>query len=460
MDTRFIGFIKYVIYLVVASRRQAIHGHGQPLEYVGGSEESRLATSSHKFWWKTTGRPLARMLEWASYPLPTRNSYLSFYSQHIIPEFGLFLPASDSSEPFEPSLASALPDQKIFPSYMTDDHTPIEFSCIFDDGGIPTIRFSVDPVRRQESSDGLAIGFFEDIARVMPSPAPQDLTWCRLCAEELTVARRDHKGPPLIKPRYPSQYFAGIELSKSNTTLKAYFLPEMSALITGVVKFDLITRVVKRISQDPSLYSTSGLQQAWGLLLEFFRSLPQNLAPSIEIVAVDCVPSSKNRLKVYVRTPLTTLSAVKQFMTLGFAVDSAEITETLEQASYFWRILFPGISDDEEPTVGGDRLRHPTSGLLFYYELRASSLYPLPKIYIPVRHLCKSDEEIIGAMEKLYRKMNNLEAMRNYGKLIRDAFDHRPLSTRTGIHTYITFAAKSSKVEITAYFNPECFRRG
>jgi DMATS type aromatic prenyltransferase len=216
-------------------------------------------------------------------------------------------------------------------------------------------------------------------------------------------------------------YTIGFELSRSNTALKAYFLPETVTLTTGTSKFDLISGVVRKLCEVPSSSSAPiSLQKSWDMLLGFFGSLPPSLTPSIEIVAVDCVPSSVNRLKVYIRTPLTTLSTVKRFMTLDSVIESTAINRALEQVSYLWEILFPGLSDDKEPGVGESQLRHPTGGLLFYYELRGDSLHPLPKIYLPVRHLCKNDEEIVKAMEKLYRKTNNLEALRNYGRMLRD----------------------------------------
>jgi hypothetical protein len=90
---------------------------------------------------------------------------------------------------------------------MTDDHTPVELSCVFDKEGTPIIRFSIDPVRRQETGDN-PMFFFEDLAQSMPLPSSTDLTWCRICAEELTIPR--HKQTPSNEPRYPSQYFAGM----------------------------------------------------------------------------------------------------------------------------------------------------------------------------------------------------------------------------------------------------------
>jgi hypothetical protein len=94
---------------------------------------------------------------------------------------------------------------------MTDDHTPIEFSFILGKNGLPHVRFAIDPIERQESGRTSPLAFFSDIAKTSPSwpeASPDvDLSWCRVCAEELTDTT-EHPTP--ITARYPSQYFAGM----------------------------------------------------------------------------------------------------------------------------------------------------------------------------------------------------------------------------------------------------------
>jgi hypothetical protein len=149
-------------------------------------------------------------------------------------------------------------------------------------------------------------------------------------------------------------------------------------------------------------------------MTDFFDTLPRTLFPSIEIVAVDCVSVTKNRFKVYVRTPSLTFENIRRFMTLGGRLTSRDVTRTLATISAFWKILFPDISDDEEPPLDPRTLRHLTSGLLFYYELRPKRLDPVPKFYMPVRHLCRSDADICRAMEELYLREGNWRAARSY----------------------------------------------
>ncbi|TFY54389.1 hypothetical protein EVJ58_g8892 [Rhodofomes roseus] len=340
-------------------------------------------------------------------------------------------------------------------SYITDDHSPVEFSCMFDARGKPVIRFSIDPIARQRDRCEPAIKLFEDYGASLEL-SDADLAWCRICASELTMTTRDgHPGTGSTRPRYSSQYFVAFELLGSVPSMKAYFLPETVASVTGKSKLELITKTVDQLALD-----APGLTTAWTNTCSFFKSLPPDLTPSLEIAAVDCVPSHKNRFKIYVRTPKVTLTNIKRFMTLGGIHQTATVGHALEQITMFWRILFGDLPEDSEPNVDEARLRHLTGGLLFYFELRGDYPYPHPKVYIPVRHLCRDDAQVIEAMVSLYQAIGNSEAARQYGRIVRESFTHRALSSRTGLHTYITIASKARDVEITAYFNPECFRRG
>lgn len=67
---------------------------------------------SYEFWWATTGKPLASLLEWASYPPHLRNLYLSFYRRSIIPEFGS-VSESVSEESVTSSLTLSVPQKSV-----------------------------------------------------------------------------------------------------------------------------------------------------------------------------------------------------------------------------------------------------------------------------------------------------------------------------------------------------------
>ncbi|KZT00378.1 aromatic prenyltransferase [Laetiporus sulphureus 93-53] len=429
--------------------------------------------------WETTGEVLMRLLEMAAYSEDIKDAYEAFYYAFILPELGEgrdpHAPPSVHHESFHLTVCSqslpkayslSYPDTlpldarcgspnaltkhvPQFVSFMTDDHTPLEFSCVFDVDGRATIRFSIDPIERQREGGEPAMKVFEHYASIL-GISDADLAWCRVCAANLTMVT--DAGPLKIygRPRYPSQYFVGFELTGATPSMKAYFLPETISAATGISKYELVEATIRELAQD-----AKGLLLAWSAINSFFCALPDDLKPSPEIVAVDCCPSHRNRVKVYVRTPKVTLDIIRRFMTLDYTLKTPALEQALSSIAIFWDILFPGLPVDKEPELSKQHTEHLTGGLLFYYELRGNSCNPYPKVYIPVRHLCKNDEQIVEAMEQFYRAIGNLETTKKYHKIVRNTFTHRPLMSRTGIHTYIAVAAKADSIETTAYFNPE-----
>lgn len=116
-----------------------------------------------------------------------------------------------------------------------------------------------------------------------------------------------------------------------------------------------------------------------------------------------------------------TLANIKHFMTLGGVLQTIDVTKAVTCVRTFWKLLFRDLSENEEPHVDEMRLRHLTGGLLFYYELRKSSPYPYPKVYVPVRHLCQSDAQIVMAVDSLYRAIGDPDAAIKYCAIVRES---------------------------------------
>ncbi|KAF8519632.1 tryptophan dimethylallyltransferase-domain-containing protein [Hysterangium stoloniferum] len=178
---------------------------------------------------------------------------------------------------------------------MTDDHSPMELSWQFDKDGGAVARFAIDPVRRQSEGDARGpMGLFQDLASLKVLAPGVDLDWCR------------------------TQYFVGFDFSSAGIVLKVYFLPETRSTLTSVSKTTLVTDCLTVLSTpSSSCPSPQDLLTPWKKVASFFDSLPADLTPNINIVAVDCVPSKQNRVKIYARTPRTSLSNLRRFLTLG-----------------------------------------------------------------------------------------------------------------------------------------------
>ncbi|TFY60760.1 hypothetical protein EVJ58_g4945 [Rhodofomes roseus] len=375
------------------------------------------------FWWKTAGDSFARMLAKSAYPASMQSAYIAMFYLIVCPEFGTS-PYPTSTRIGAP-LSTKNDGQNIdestlrrrFHSYMTDDHSPIELSCIYGRGESPQIRFAIDPIRRQQCDIEPVSQVFQQLADLL-SPIDVDLTWCSICAEEVMVTSA--VTDPTKPPKHPSEYFIGFDLGPHSLHLKAYFMTEARASNLGLPKLVIVTAVVRRLSSIPH-DPLPNLMIAWDTLHQFLTSLPDPLAPSVEIVAVDCVPSHANRLKIYVRTPRASFKTLRYFMTLGDAQETRTTSSALEMAGIFWKQLFSGLPEEDEPDVAEERLRHPTSGLVFYYELRGDITTPLPKVYIPVRHLCPNDEIIARAVESTYAMIGMEEASQRYRTFVQES---------------------------------------
>lgn len=80
-------------------------------------------------------------------------------------------------------------------------------------------------------------------------------------------------------------------------------------------------------------------------------------------------------------------------------------------------------------------------GLLFYDDLKVGEPKPFPKTSLPVRHYCSDDLSFAEATEAYYRSEG--KSVDSYVDKVKRTFNsHRPLASRTGLHTYISFAIK------------------
>lgn len=97
------------------------------------SELHQNRNPSHLFWWTSTGIPFAILLEKAGYLFEEQLHHLRFYFVVIVPELG----------------GGPRPDDtlKHWKSFMTDHHSPVEFSWAWNRGTeLPVVRFSFEPI--------------------------------------------------------------------------------------------------------------------------------------------------------------------------------------------------------------------------------------------------------------------------------------------------------------------------
>lgn len=199
-----------------------------------------------------------------------------------------------------------------------------------------------------------------------------------------------------------SGFFLGFGLlSQGYIALKSYFQPPFaipnapSSILNcpvhvGDPDFSPLRTLVAQL--HPSLVAP------FDVMLEYFDSVKPPRRPLLHMLALDVVPSAKNRLKIYVQTRDgmgLSWNDVHRNMTMGGRIAGPEIETTMARLEDLWNHLFPGTDSSSgkelemQTSIAAGLLdhseEHPPGGLGYYYELSPGNVTVMPKIYFPVR---------------------------------------------------------------------------
>jgi tryptophan 7-dimethylallyltransferase len=206
-----------------------------------------------------------------------------------------------------------------------------------------------------------------------------------------------------VLPRYAFDFLVGSRLillaggdfSQDSMTGKFYFLPHLRSTETKVSQEGLVTQCMSRL----------GLVEPWIRVLSYIETIPHDQRPVPDMVAVDCVPSEQNRIKVYFRSDATTLDEITRIIRLGGALDDDPLTkETCDLIERLWGLFFPGVGRYEH--IQPHSPKKVAHGFLLYFEIRKGSDRLWPKLYFPVRHFCPNDAFIANAISRFYADTN------------------------------------------------------
>lgn len=392
------------------------------------------------FWWRSIGPFLNTLLTRFHYGDEQRRAALTFSRDYIAPSLG---PRPGRNG-----------DPRSWKSFMTDDFTPIEFSWAWGKGvqvgqASRRVRFSVEPISPLAGSptDPWNVSAtFSLLRKLAPNLKKLDLGSCN---ELFNLLVPSNEVPPKQTPSSEkaslSSIFLAFELGDDEPMVKAYLMAAAKAAVTGqseglIIKDALTQYATKHKWQD--------LMDLVGTLCNKESAL--QLHPFI--VAVDCVAPQDSRIKVYVRSPDTSFSAVRQV--LSIFDDPAEISEGLKKLRELWQLLF-GL-DDFSPLP---RKEHQTAGMLYYLEVRPQSKKTTIKVYLPIKHYAKDDYEAAIGLTTFMKTQNCGRQCDDYLLALKEACQHRALESSLGIQTYISCAVKGDTLDLTSYLNPEIYGR-
>ncbi|KAJ7480186.1 aromatic prenyltransferase [Mycena galericulata] len=373
-------------------------------------------------WWDTVGLPIISFMRHAKYPEDAVHAYTSLLLNEILPLLE--------------------PDNPAHPSWMTDDHTPVEFSLILGKTTKSSVRFAFEPSALPlagERSITVLRHTLEHLASVFPMKPKFNLDWFDICTEELLLPDAQKRNNPKDHP--VSEIFLGFDCAQYSGIMKVYFMPRIRSFVWNESPEEMMKRVTDRL----------GLAKPWAKISQFLSRFFPGDRPGIEIVAIDCVPGSLNRLKIYFRTNLLSHSHMEYFLTLGGALSTPEFAAGLQNAKLAWNAMTNG-SDDGLPT----QTTYFPSGLI-YYELKQGDDDPSSKVYLPVQRYLQNDLATARSIEQLACQIPNSSVPNTYSDFMQTVFPHRSLSARAGIHTYVGCTVKPGGGDISLYYCPEAF---
>ncbi|KAJ7262364.1 tryptophan dimethylallyltransferase-domain-containing protein [Mycena rebaudengoi] len=373
------------------------------------------------FWWNTVALPILGFMRRAKYPEDAVQLYTLLLRNEVLPLLG-------------PRMTPA------YPSWITDDHTPVEFSLILGGGTKSSVRFAFEPSALPLAGDCSITTFRRTLKHLSSSftMKPEfDLEWFDICAEELLLP--ENQGSPNHSDNPVSEIFLGFDCAPSSATIKVYFIRTLASRETSV---ELMERLTFRL----------GLEKSWAKISDFLSRFLPGDCPKIEIVAIDCVPGSRNRLKIYFRTDILSYAHMEYFLTLGGKVTS--VSAGLHQAKTLWNAMVQ--ASKEAHNLPHNQASYFRAGLI-YYELKQDSDTPSSKVYLPVQRYFSDDQKVARGVERLLYNFPGCPLPDKYSDFIQSIFPHRELSTRIGIHTYAACTVSPGGGHLSLYYNPETF---
>jgi DMATS type aromatic prenyltransferase len=294
-----------------------------------------------------------------------------------------------------------------WPSDITDDGTPVEFSVAMSDAGTE-LRLLVEaqqfPVSLQSNwRAGLALN-----QRLAEKYAADLSRFDQICAIFAPA--------PNDRGRFALWHSAAMD--SHQTMFKVYVNPQ----ITGAVRAPSLVKAA---------LNELGMQHAWSFLSEYVLGLGEFVYFSLDLSA-----RADARVKVYAVYPATDLEPLAR--SLGKS-----------------RLARPEQVVDWVTALTGARPALDERGIQVCYSFRAGHAQPSMTLYVPVRSHCSDDAEAL-------QRANRFLSPRS-GDMLSQAirsFAGRPLETGRGLITYVALRAGAMGPRVTVYLSPEIYAIG
>lgn len=382
------------------------------------------------WWWKTLGQHLITLLTQANYDLNEQYEALLFLYRWVVPDMG-------------PRPRSNIAPWK---SFMTDDHSPIEYSWKWSFGSKkPEIRYAIEPISPLAGSmqdpfnQAATQTLMHNLAKSMPE---LDLTWF------------DHFWRELLGPGTPaastaggmggsSTMFVALEMLHDHLSVKVYFIPVQTPELSA---WHQINRAIRNLEYQ-SLESLNHIES-------YLSNDDDGCQLRPFMLAIDCVKPEVSRLKIYARSTQTSFRFIRNVMTVGGL--RTGLDQALDNFSDLWKRTL-GLDPESSPESELLTVDHPTSGAVFHFDVGPKSPIPDVKAYIPVRHYARNDLEAALGLLGYLEDHGRGHYSQSYLRALHALAPPGSLSQTIGLQTYFAVACQGNDLSLTSYLSPQVY---
>lgn len=343
--------------------------------------EIELLGEDQVFWWNATAHSLGSLLRTSHYSEDAQISYLRWFYQWIIPALG-------------PRPVRGRPQHE---SCLVFDGSICEYSINWKEKQPhQTVRLTIEPTGfeagttadpfNQQATKNILIQMAKDIPGI-------DLRQFEHLASEIFLP---NEAAVSLLPTLPvsiprSRAWAAFDLDHGKTMVKAYFIPLLKSIQTGVKTKTLVFDAITTPLHKRSIAQING----------YLESFPAEQEPSVSLVAIDCTYSPDARVKVYLQTTVNTLAKAKSMFTLGGRLSGPIIEAGQKALSELWCHIFTlSTEDSEDKEVLTDS---PYCGFAFEMKVARGDSMLEPKIYIPLWRLGKTDSQLCEKLSSWFK---------------------------------------------------------
>lgn len=342
--------------------------------------------NNEEFWWQGTGRTLLSMLHHAGYDLDALMRNLSLYRSVIVPWMG--------SRPTNEGKPQS------WRSYVTDDHSPIEYSWSWEGASDkkPKVRFTVEAVGKQSGSNTdpyNRLATKQLLSQLCRYSTDIDLTIHSHFEDELVASGTDKSSDGIRLPpgTHRSSMFIAAELEDTGTSVKTYFMPMLKAIELNQTRANVLFHSIERLERDHPEISFP----AFKTLSTYMGNDPLGTHCEVEMIAVDCVKPSQSRVKIYLRSQDTSWDTVRSILTMNGQISISQ--QALANLRTLWQLVL-GLEPNFSSVDQLPQCQRSEAGTFYCFWARPGDQALTCKLYIPAKYYGKNDRAIAQGLSR------------------------------------------------------------